>query len=249
MRALRVFKKALLVIVPLVVIGAMAWYLRTDTDFFVIKDLKVDLELQENQEALLIDLKPEVQKTLMTLKGQNIWGLSLKALRQQLLTNPWIQQVELRRHFPSSIEALVRLNPVAVLFVDNKDRIFPILESGEKLPQIKAALAPVAPLLRNNNILKDEKQLKLVLKLFSDVPFIGALKKENIESIDYNSVTGLSLQLIDNNVLVHLGKENIQTKALQVLRVTDYLESQKQKARVIDASFTKKVLVRLRKRS
>ena len=110
-------------------------------------------------------------------------------------------------------------------------------------------MVPAAPLLRNNKIARDVVLLKKVLQLFSEIPAIGALKRENIESVDYNSETGLTLRLIDSKAVVHLGEQNIQTKALQVLRVTDYLESQKQKARVIDASFTKKVLVRLRKRS
>ena len=87
------------------------------------------------------------------------------------------------------------------------------------------------------------------MEVFQQIPAIGPLKKENIESVDFNSVSGLTLKLLDEDVEVHFGQVNIQTKALQILRVLDYLKSQKHKARVIDASFTKKVLVRLRKRS
>lgn len=228
---------------------SVGWYLRTESDFFIVRDLQVDVEFEENQEALLVSLKPELAKLTSGLKGENIWKVGLSGVRAALLKHPWIREVELGRKFPSQIVTLIKLEPVALLYHDKKNRIFPILENSKKMPQIAATLAPVAPILRNNKILKDEEKLKMVLNLISEVPRIGPLKKENIESVDFSSVTGLSLKLIKEDLIVHLGSTNIQTKALQVLRVTDYLQSQKQNARVIDASFTKKVLVRLRKRS
>ncbi len=234
---------------PLMVALVAGWMLQTESEFFVIKDLQVDMEFAENQEALLVSLRPDIEKSLLGIEGNNIWSVSLRDLRDRALKHPWVQEVELERRFPDRIFALVRLQPVAFLFVDKKNSIFPILENGKKLPQIKATLAPAAPILRNNNILKDESTLKKVLQLYAEVPLIGPLQKENIASVDYNTVTGLTLNLIKDDVTVHFGSENIQTKALQVLRVIDYLQSQKQKARVIDASFAKKVLVRPRKRS
>ncbi len=88
-----------------------------------------------------------------------------------------------------------------------------------------------------------------VLTLYNDIPSIGLLKKENRASVDFDSITGLSVTLVEDSIVVHFGHQDVEAKSLQVLRVTDYLQSQKQKARVIDASFSKKVLVRLRKRS
>ncbi len=249
MKTMKLLKKSLILLFPVVVAVFAGWMLRTETEFFVIKDLQVEMELHEHQEALLVSLKPDIEKSLLSLRGQNIWSVSLRALRDQVVEHPWVQGIELERRFPDRIFAVVRLQPVAFLFVDKKNSIFPILENGEKLPQIKTTLAPAAPILRNNNILQDKSLLKKVLSLYSEVPLFGAFEKDNIASVDYNSVTGLTLQLIEGDIVVHLGVENIQTKALQVLRVTDYLQSQKQKARVIDASFAKKVLVRLRKRS
>jgi len=244
-----IFKKSLLLLVPLCLVFGFGWYLRTESDFFLVRDLDVDVEFEESQEALLVSLKPELVDTISSLKGKNIWALGLSKIRGQLLDQPWVKEVELSRQFPNKIHSIIKLHSPSLLFLDRKNRIYPILENGEKLPQIRATMAPVAPILRNNNILKDRKALQKLIGLFLEVPSIGALSKENIESVDYNSVTGLTLRLVKGNLIVHLGEKNIQTKALQVLRVTDYLESQKQNARVIDASFTKKVLVRLRKRS
>lgn len=238
-----------MLVFPLLLAVGGGWYLRTESDFFLVRDLNIEVEFQENQEAYLVSLKPELEKNLLSMKGQNIWGLGLGKVRTQLLEHPWIKEVELSRRFPDKIFSLIRLHSVAFLYLDRKNRIFPVLENGIKVPQIKATMAPSAPILRNNKILKDPKLLEKVLELYLAIPQIGPLKKENIQSIDYKKITGLTLKMVDQDVLVHLGDKNIRTKALQVLRVMDYLESQKQKARVIDASFTKKVLVRPRKRS
>lgn len=242
-------KKIVIVSISVSLLIAAFFGITREKEFFTIKDLKVDLNFQTNQEPLLVSLKPTLMQPFEALKGQNIWRVSLGELRTQLLANPWIRQVEVRRRFPSEIFSLIHFRSVSLLFVDGRNRIFPVLETGQKMPAIKANVAPLAPILRNNNIFKDKKKLQHVLSLLKEVPEIGAFENTNISSVDFHSVAGLTLQLIDGDVTVHLGDKNIQTKALQVLRVIDYLKTQKHKARVIDASFTKKVLVRPRKRS
>jgi len=91
--------------------------------------------------------------------------------------------------------------------------------------------------------------MEVWVQLVHEIPDAGLLKKDNISSIRFLQNEGLTLKFLDNKTTVHLGWENISTKGLQILKVQEYLESQKQKARVIDGSFNKKVLVRLRKRS
>ncbi len=249
MRWLIILKRFSLVFLPLVLVLGLGWYLRTEKEFFVIESLPITIKASSNQQALLRSLKSDINASLSPLKGVNIWGASLKEVRLKILDISWIKSVELRRRFPNRVDTLIQLHEPALLFADKQNNLYPILVNGSKMPKTKASLAPAVPLLRNNNILSDPKKLKKVLNLFSKVPSIGPLAKENILEVDYNSVSGLSFNLIDEDVIVYFGTENIQTKALQVLRVMDYLKSQKQKARVIDASFSKKVLVRPRKRS
>ena len=234
---------------PLILALFVGWSLSTEKDFFIIKDLNMEVEFNPNQEAFLVALKPDLRNSLLSMKGQNIWTVGLSKVRKELLDHPWIAEVEFSRHFPDKIHSLIRLHAVAFLYVDKKNRIFPILENGDQLPQMEETLAPPAPVLRNNKIVQQPQLIKRVLGLYGEIPPMGALKKENIASVDFQKGKGLTLRLIKERALVHLGEEHIKTKALRVLRVTDYLRSQKQKARVIDARFRKKVLVRPRKPS
>lgn len=235
--------------VPVAVVVAAGWALRSESDYFVVREVPVELEYEQNQQVLVGSLKTDLQKQFAHLKGLNIWKTSLSELQSVLLRSPWIKTVELRRRFPDQISAYLELKKVSFLYVDKKNRIYSVVEDGEVIGPLDGEVVPSAPILRNNNIYADEKKLKKMVELLDQVPSIGLLKRENIASIDFNNVTGLTLNLIDEPVTIHLGEQNIQTKVLQILRVSDYLKSQNQKARVIDASFTKKVLVRPRKGS
>lgn len=242
-------KTALYILVPLVVAGSVGFYLRTEKDFFVVREVPVAIEHQASQEALLIRLRPEIEKEFSALKGLNIWKVDLGQFRQKVLNHKWVGDVELRRRFPDKISALIHLKKPILLFVDAKNRFFPVMDGGESIEPGWISTTPLVPILRNNKIFTDKKMLKKVLGLYKAIPPIGPFKATNIASVDYHPVTGLTVELIEEDVVVHLGNQDIQTKGLQITRVIDYLKSQKQKARVIDGSFRKKVLVRPRKGS
>jgi len=243
------FKKIFLVFISVLLVAVLDHILRTEKDFFIISDTSVSVVYEDNQKAMVQALKPYWMKELLGLKGQNIWNVSLPKLRNRILKNHWIKKVELWRRFPGQIFTTIHLKGIVALFIDEKNRIFVITREGERLGPVEPTLVPVVPVLYNDQIAKDPEFLKKLTKVLVEIPDFGALKTENIASIDFKPMTGLQLNLMDSEITVYLGERNISTKGLQVLRVMDYLKSQNQKARVIDASFTKKVLVRLRKGS
>lgn len=248
MKWLRIIKKSILFAIPLVVVALSGWALRSESDFFIVDQAQVEVQFQEGQAAIVDLLREEIKAPIQATKGKNIWSLDLSNLREQLLENPWVDDVELRRRFPNKITSLVHMAPIAFLYIDRKNRIFPVTNRGIKLKSVKTSAVPVAPILRNSKIMEKHSDIQLMIERLNQIPNVGALRRDNIALIDYRPTTGLTLKLSQGQELVHLGEEDIPTKGLQVLRVTDYLKSQKQKARVIDASFTKKVLVRPRKR-
>ena len=242
-------KKIFLIFIPVLLVVILGYLLRVEEDFFIISDTSVSVVYENGQKAMVQSLKPSWVDKLLGLKGRNIWNVRLSKLRNKILKNRWIQEVELWRSFPNRISTTIYLKSIAILFVDKKNRIFAITREGEKLGPVEPTLVPVVPILYNDRILKNSKFLGKLVEMLKEVPNFGDLKTENISSIDFKPMTGLQLNLIDSEMTIYLGEKNISTKGLQVLRVMDYLKSQNQKARVIDASFTKKVLVRLRKDS
>lgn len=249
MRIKKKLKTAIFFIAPIVIVTTMGWLIAHDTHYFVVDRTQVEVEFIESQASLLSHIKPALLAEIEALKGQNLWRLSLKQVRESLLRNNWIREVEIQRRFPDQLKVSFNLQDVAFLYINAKKQIRPVSLLGEVLPVLPVGLLPSAPIVRNSKIIEDQELLKKVLDLVRQVPQIGPLNLDNVASIDYQSTTGLAFELIQEETIVYFGEQDIQRKALQVLKVTDYLRSQKQKVRVIDASFSKKVLVRPRKRS
>lgn len=248
-KLIRWTKYVFLMFLPLVLVASVGWYFRTQSDFFLVEEVPLEIEYDESNVELAHGLRPLLLEKKSQWVGANIWSLSLNEIRRDFLAIDRIQDVEISRHFPNKINLLVRLNPIVFLYTDNRNQLFPITPRGTVMEVVQASHAPWAPILRNRKIVSSRDDLLKLIELYQQVPKINFLRADNIASVDFDNTTGLSIRLIQGDELIHLGQQDVATKGLQVVRVMDYLKSQKQKARVIDASFSKKVLVRLRKRS
>ena len=242
-------KRVFFILIPILLVLLVGYILRTEKNFFIVSRVPVSVVYEGHQEAMVRALKPQWIHQFVNLKGQNIWKIKLSQVYDEILKNDWVQDVELHRRLPNQIVATIHLKGISVLFVDGENKIFPITREGQKLNSVSPTLVPVVPVLYNDQIANHPELLHKLVAMLEEVPDSGDLKTKNIASVDFKPITGLQLNLINSRVTVHLGEKDIPTKGLQVLRVTDYLKSKNQKARVIDASFTKKVLVRLRKGS
>jgi cell division septal protein FtsQ len=226
-----------------------AWYISFESDFFIVKQAEATVEYSSTQEALVAHLQPELIERVELLKGTNIWSLSLSNIRTQLKQLDWVKEVEVQRRFPSQLDLQISFQELGFIFVDHKNQFFPVSLDGTVMEPVRAGILPPAPILRNKKIFSDEKLRQRLLELYRQVPEMGSLVRSNIATVDYQPTTGLAFELISEQTKVFLGEEDIVKKSLQIQKVIDYLQSQNQKARVIDASFSKKVLVRPRKRS
>ncbi len=249
MKLFSILKTTITLLTPIALVATAGWYFKNESDFFLVKEVPVEIEYDQTNFPMVQTIKPLILEKQKALFGKNIWSLGLTQIRSDFLESDRVQDVEIRRHFPNKLSLLVKVNKVVFIYADKKNNLFPITENASVTSKISPTSAPHAPLFRNTLIAEDPLRLRKVIELFAEVPKINSLQLENIASVDFQDVTGLSLRLIDNDETIYLGQDHIATKGLQVVRVLEYLKSQKQKARVIDASFSKKVLVRLRKRS
>jgi cell division protein FtsQ len=144
----------------------------------------------------------------------------------------------------------MQLKPVVLVYFEGKKRMRAVTEDGSILPPMDLAYAPDVPLVRNSIFLKNEDARKKMLQLYLLVPNEGVISKSEVAEVDWNEAHGLVLEMsrgAEGEIV--LGHGDVHLKAKRVANVLKYLESQNQKWRVIDASFAKKVLVRLRKHS
>ena len=119
-------RKIFVIVTPIVIVMAVGWALRAESDFFIVREMPVQISNHPDQDALLKSLKPEFEKTVASLKGLNIWKLSLGEVRDNIISSPWVESVELSRRFPHKISAQIKLKELPLVFVDSKNHFFPI---------------------------------------------------------------------------------------------------------------------------
>lgn len=202
-----------------------------------------------HQARIVEQLKSRLEVALVRLRGKRIWEVDIGEVRASISKDEWVKDVLISRGFPNSLRILVRPKSAAVILVGKQGEFRPVTEDGEILKPLEAGLAPDVPLLRGE-VFASEKEPKRrmdVVKFVSGLSDRGPMSAQNISEIGWSADDGYTLVLIQPKVEIKLGEDRLDLKAMRVAQVMNYLSTNSLKGRVIDASFSKKVLVRLRK--
>jgi cell division septal protein FtsQ len=221
-----------------------------DQSLFVFKNLELSVQGETWHPQLLQDHQKKWSVRLLAHKNKNLWHVPLKTMNADLLQDPSVLSVSVERVWPQGVRIQIRLKPILFVFFEGKKTVRPITEDGHLLSSIAIALAPDVPFVRNRELIKKSESLKTMISLFLLIPDEGSISKVEVAEVDWNLSSGLMLEMssgVEGQIV--LGHKDVTNKCKRVANVLKYLESQNQRWRVIDASFAKKVLVRLRKHS
>lgn len=197
------------------------------------------------------ELQSRIQDKIRKFDHLKIWEVDLGDLKAAIIKDEWVKDVHISRSFPNELRVTVKPQaPVLVLLATHGSeapRMFPITEEGRMLGALSADALPDVPILRGEEFATDEKLREKAVRFVSQLPERGVVGRGNISEISWTKEDGFALTLINPKVEVKLGEERIELKVMRVSQVLNYLSSNRLKGRIIDASFSKKVLVRLRK--
>lgn len=220
---------------------------------FIVKGIPV--EIIGSQAAQQKDvpgpqgLQERVRRSLAGYKSKKIWDIRLREVKAAIIQDEWVKDVLISRSFPNSISVRIIPKQTALVLVGAKGELWPITEDGNRLETLPADALPDVPLLRGEIFQKNLSKRKEAIEFALTLPATGAINQRNVSEIFWNKDDGYSLMLLEPKVEVKLGNDQLSTKVLRVGQVMNYLSTHQLKGRVIDASFSKKVLVRLRKGS
>lgn len=221
-----------------------------DQTLFIFQEHEVSISGETWHQELLTQKQKRWSVRLLAHKNKNLWQVPLAQISRDLSEDPSIRSSSVERVWPHQVRIQIQLKPILFVFLDGSQAVLPITEDGRILDKINIALAPDVPFLRNRQLLKKADALQMLISLYQTVPDDGVISKSQVAEADWNAERGLLLEMsngIEGQIV--LGHKDVHLKAKRVANVLKYLESQNQKWRVIDASFAKKVLVRLRKHS
>jgi cell division protein FtsQ len=243
-------KKILIILTLIVLLVGIGAGLYTDSKFLIVNTISIAIDKNEAHKSVQKNVHDRIMSKLSSFKKVNILSVPIDRIQQHILSDVWVDSVILERKYPDQLKVNVRLKKVVFVYLDKRGRFLPVSVQGQLLNPVEPEHVPDVPLVRNSEIIKNPELLKQILALYAEIPREGVFSQKTIAEVDWTKSVGLIVESADvDGGRIVLGKERVQLKASRVKNVLKYLESQKQKWRVIDASFTKKVLVRLRKHS
>lgn len=245
---LRIFLKltSIFIILPLV---AFTIYSQLENEgFFDLQKINVVVKSPEKTTpAYLHPMIEKIEDQLHQFRGTSMLKMDLQKIYQNLFALNWIQHVQLVREWPSTLRIEITPQNIKFLYMNKKGLLIPVMADGRLLEPINPATAPDVALL-NGEVFFENPQLRLkVIEMLDEIPEKGPLSPENISEIKYEAKDGFWISLVKSGIQVKMGDDQFIVKGARVNQVLEYLESNEFKARVIDATLSQKVLVRLRK--
>ncbi|XGC80259.1 cell division protein FtsQ/DivIB [Bdellovibrio bacteriovorus] len=230
--------------------GALAGtlYYLNKNGFFNISKIEVVLENPTpGQEQFLKPKVDELEEGLKKYKGLSLWNIKLKKISKEISANNWVDGLNIKRSWPSTLQVRLRPHEVKLLFLTKTGKLVPIIKDGSFLNPVDAKQAPDVALLEGEAFVKKSALRKKAVDVIEQIPAEGSFSKKTISEIRHDTKEGFWMTLIKSGIQVKMGEDQVALKAARVSQVVDYLDSRQFDARVIDANLSKKVLVRLRK--
>jgi cell division protein FtsQ len=215
--------------------------------FFNLTQVNLLIEQSDNQVLKMKDKISSLKTKLETHRGQALYKIQLKQIKQLLNEEVWISSYQISRRWPSEIEVLIQPEKIYFSILTPAGELKPVIQSGEMLESVKINASADVPIIRQSEFLKDEELRKRAIQLLKDIPMTGVFSRSEISEIHYSEKEGFTLFMSRDHLRVKLGEKQVRNKSLQVTQVMNYLVNKKIQARVIDANLSQKVLVRLRK--
>lgn len=226
--------------------GAGVW-LAFNPHWIKIETVQIDLAPESTQNLLFQRIKTSLAPQFQHFTGRFFWEVPLTKVYELTGKDKRVRKVSVFREFPMRLRVEIEPYTPVLAYLSPDNRIFPVAADATLLPALGFAEFPDLPVLRGEE-LKDEQRLReAALELFEQIPNDGNLRKKNVSEIFYTKKEGFRIFLNGISAEVKMGDADFGPKISRVEKVLSYLDSQNIKGRVIDASFAKKVVVRVRK--
>jgi cell division septal protein FtsQ len=242
--SVKAFKAPLLIIGC--VIAAMVTVIAFNSHWVQIQTVQIDMSKSSNQDLLFQRIRGSLMQQLKVYEGRYFWQVPLTTVFEAARKDRRVKSVAIFRDFPSRLRVEIEPHTPLLAYLSGDGRVYPVATDAALLPPISITESPDLPFLRGED-LKDETALReKTIELFNTVPDQGPLTKANISEIVYEKKEGFKIFVNGTRAEIKVGDSDFGPKLSRAQKVLAYLDSRNIKGRVIDARFSKKVVVRVR---
>lgn len=167
--------------------------------------------------------KEEIEQVFDGKKLGNILLLDIGQLQEALTDISWIEDVQVRKIFPSCLKIKIKERQAVALLKKEKENLYLIDEEGVELRKINSAEYEHFPLLiDSNNFEKDYKEkLKMAWECLRS---LSPSEKEQIEALDLTDYGNVTVQLKETQTRLILGSDRFSEKFKLFQSFSDQLE-------------------------
>lgn len=214
---------------------------------FKVNQIQIQTSKDSAAQAMFEEHGPSLRSKFEKFKGREIWSVDVGEIAQSVQGLSWIESVQVRRIFPNTIRLDIDAKPVSAVVVTDAGKLVPLSSDANLLPPLPANKFPDVPVIRDRKILRDQDLRARTVQILRELPKDGLLSSKNIAEISADRDDQFWLSLVEDDLRVKIGSTAVPLRAARVEKVLEYLRSNQMQARVIDADFSKKVVVKLRK--
>lgn len=189
-------------------------------------------------------IKKGTENQIQAYLGKPIWSVDLSALKDQIMAVRWIEDVRVMRWLPNELKVFIKPKKFVLNYLTKNNKIKPVALDGEFLPELELKEAIDLPIIKGTSFERDIKLRLKAIDLIESLPSRGLLTLDEISDITYQPRFGFEVNLINFRLKVVFGEGDFTIKALRVNEVLDVLKKENIQDRVIDARYSKKVVVR-----
>ncbi|MCC7404396.1 MAG: FtsQ-type POTRA domain-containing protein [Bdellovibrionales bacterium] len=225
-------------------VGGM--YYTIQRNWFNVTAIEIDMDSTSQQPVLFERIKQDMGVRLRPFLGKKTWNLELGEVLTEIERDRRVKSAHVTRRFPNKLSVRILPHDPVLVLAGPQGLVYPIASDASLLPAVPPQEAPDLPLLRGKGFLKNEDWRKKVVELMSEIPREGDVSLSSISEMNYSPDAGLVLVLMKKGIQISVGEKAIRQKLKRVEKVLHYLNEHQIEGRVIDAKFSKKVVVRLR---
>lgn len=244
---MKVFVKSLLYLMLIAVfVGGL--FLAFREELFQIKSVTV-VSMDGSHPLLFDRVKKSVKPILGQLDGQWMWSVHLDQILKVVLNDKRVKEANIRRQLPGKVSVFIQTHQPIAVALHGGNSFYPVAGDGSLLPAVQLNEVLDTPVLRGNKLFNNQELRKKVITYLWELPKKGSFTLSNISEVSWTKDQGLKIVLQSGGAVVYMGEDDFKSKTKHVEKVLNYLIKEGMSGRVIDARFSKKVLVKLRNES
>ncbi len=248
-------KRLIFVFTFAIIVAGVGFALTRQSNLFQVRSIPIEFiedggseQAPFRTDAVVVDdLRARLARGLRNFEKKKLWEIDIDQVNAWLRADEWVQRAHVTRVFPNRLQISVAPRAPVFLLATAKGQMRPVTADASLLGAVENARLPDVPVLRGQPFLTDANLRRRAVEFARQLPSDGPMSSSCIAEINWSAGDGFSILLLPSRTEVKLGEGRIDLKIARVEQILDYLDAHQLKGRVIDASFSKKVLVRLRK--